>query len=266
MAVAVALLMIGGEFDLSAGAMTGFTGLDDRHPDDASTASTSGWRSSSRSRWRSAIGALNGFLVMRTGLPSFIVTLGTFFVLQGIDLAGHQGADRPGRDPGHVRTPRLRPGQELFGSSVDDLGGAVRRPRLRRRCSGGSASPPSRPGCCCAPGPATGSSPSAARRPAARQVGVPVFRTKVGLFMTTAGAGWLVGMLLAVQDLDRAEQHRRGPGVHLHHLRRRRWLPADRRLRLGDRRGARRPDLRHGQPGHRLRRAGTTTGSTRSSA
>ncbi len=30
----------------------------------------------------------------------------------------------------------------------------------------------------------------------ARQIGVPVFKTKVGLFMTTAGAGWLVGMLL----------------------------------------------------------------------
>ncbi len=30
----------------------------------------------------------------------------------------------------------------------------------------------------------------------ARQVGVPVFSTKIGLFMTTAGAGWLVGMLL----------------------------------------------------------------------
>ena len=30
----------------------------------------------------------------------------------------------------------------------------------------------------------------------ARQVGVPVFKTKVGLFMTTAGAGWLVGMIL----------------------------------------------------------------------
>jgi simple sugar transport system permease protein len=28
-----------------------------------------------------------------------------------------------------------------------------------------------------------------------RQVGVPVFKTKVGLFMTTAFAGWLVGML-----------------------------------------------------------------------
>ncbi len=29
----------------------------------------------------------------------------------------------------------------------------------------------------------------------ARQVGVPVLKTKVGLFMTTAFAGWLVGML-----------------------------------------------------------------------
>ena len=34
-----------------------------------------------------AIGALNGVLVMRTRLPSFIVTLGTFFVLQGVNLA-----------------------------------------------------------------------------------------------------------------------------------------------------------------------------------
>ena len=33
------------------------------------------------------IGFLNGALVMRTGLPSFIVTLGTFFVLQGVNLA-----------------------------------------------------------------------------------------------------------------------------------------------------------------------------------
>jgi simple sugar transport system permease protein len=29
----------------------------------------------------------------------------------------------------------------------------------------------------------------------ARQVGVPVFRTKIGLFMTTAFAAWMVGML-----------------------------------------------------------------------
>ena len=90
MAVAVALLMIGGEFDLSAGAMTGFTGL-------AVGVMTTQY---GLKIWIAMIlslalalgvGALNGFMVMRTGLPSFIVTLGTFFVLQGIDLAAGQG-------------------------------------------------------------------------------------------------------------------------------------------------------------------------------
>ena len=74
--------------------------------------------------------------------------------------------------------------------------------------------------------------------------------------MTTAFAGWLVGMLQPLQDHHRAEHHRRRPGVHLHHLRGRRWLPADRWLRLGDRRGVRRADLRHGPAGHRLRGLG----------
>src|SRR4028118_1600650 len=99
-----------------------------------------------------------------------------------------------------------------------------------RRPSGGSPSPPSRPGCCCAPPTATGTFASAGRtvypptvcctatpasapwlllrtrtgnwifavggaQVSARQVGVPVFATKVGLFVTTAVAGWLVGML-----------------------------------------------------------------------
>ncbi len=87
MAVAVALLMIGGEFDLSAGAMTGFTGL-------LVGVLTTEY---GLNIWVAilvalvlalAVGALNGVLVMKTGLPSFIVTLGTFFVLQGVDLAG----------------------------------------------------------------------------------------------------------------------------------------------------------------------------------
>ena len=45
------------------------------------------------------IGFLNGYLVMRTGIPSFLITLGTFFVLQGGNLAlvafsrGHGSAD-----------------------------------------------------------------------------------------------------------------------------------------------------------------------------
>ena len=32
------------------------------------------------------IGFVNGYMVMRTGLPSFIVTLATFFCLQGLNL------------------------------------------------------------------------------------------------------------------------------------------------------------------------------------
>jgi simple sugar transport system permease protein len=32
------------------------------------------------------IGFVNGFLVVRTGIPSFLITLGTFFILQGLNL------------------------------------------------------------------------------------------------------------------------------------------------------------------------------------
>ena len=34
-----------------------------------------------------AIGAFNGWLLIGTGLPSFLVTLGTFLMLQGLNLA-----------------------------------------------------------------------------------------------------------------------------------------------------------------------------------
>jgi simple sugar transport system permease protein len=33
-----------------------------------------------------AIGALNGFIVVRTGLPSFIVTLAFLFILRGFTI------------------------------------------------------------------------------------------------------------------------------------------------------------------------------------
>src|SRR4029079_16393634 len=86
MAGAVGLLMIGGEFDLSAGVMTGFTGL-------VTGVMMTHWGANV---WVAIVvsllaalvlGFLNGLLVMKTGLPSFIVTLGTFFVLRGVDLA-----------------------------------------------------------------------------------------------------------------------------------------------------------------------------------
>ena len=37
-----------------------------------------------------AIGFLNGWLVVTHRVPSFMVTLGTFLMLQGLNLGGHQ--------------------------------------------------------------------------------------------------------------------------------------------------------------------------------
>jgi simple sugar transport system permease protein len=86
MAVPVSLLMIGGEFDLSAGVAVTTSGL---------TAALFSYQFSTNV-WVGilvallvalAIGAFNGWLLMKTGLPSFLVTLGTFFILQGLNLA-----------------------------------------------------------------------------------------------------------------------------------------------------------------------------------
>lgn len=88
MAVAVALLMIGGEFDLSAGVMTGSSGI-------LVGLMASKFMGDGASLYLAVpaaflaagcIGWFNGTLVNRTGLPSFIVTLGTFFVLRGVNL------------------------------------------------------------------------------------------------------------------------------------------------------------------------------------
>jgi ribose/xylose/arabinose/galactoside ABC-type transport system permease subunit len=88
MAVAVALLMIGGEFDLSAGVMTGSTGIlvglfAQKFLGDGVTM----WLAVPVAFLAAGmIGWFNGMLVIRTGLPSFIVTLATFFILRGANL------------------------------------------------------------------------------------------------------------------------------------------------------------------------------------
>ncbi|WP_134766723.1 ABC transporter permease [Nocardioides sp. 1609] len=191
MAVAVALLMIGGEFDLSAGAITGFTGL-------VVGVLTREYGVNIFAAILISlalallIGAVNGVLVMKTGLPSFIVTLGTFFVLQGIDLAGTKALIGQVAIQGMSKVPYYDQAKTVFGSTplTIDGGGiyvsvfwwlgvtAVATWVLLRTRAGNWIF-------------AVGGAVTAAR-----QVGVPVFRTKVGLFMTTAGAGWLVGMLL----------------------------------------------------------------------
>ena len=84
-AVGACLLMIAGEFDLSVGSMIGFAGMLI-----AIFSVTLGWPV-----WLAimitfvmctAIGGLNGYIVIRTGLPSFIVTLAFLFILRGFAI------------------------------------------------------------------------------------------------------------------------------------------------------------------------------------
>jgi simple sugar transport system permease protein len=87
LAIAASLLMIGGEFDLSIGSMVAFAGmifgacavtldlpLIIAIP---ATLAVAG-----------LVGAVNGMIVLRTGLPSFIVTLAGLFMLRGLSLVG----------------------------------------------------------------------------------------------------------------------------------------------------------------------------------
>ncbi len=91
MAVAVSMLMIGGEFDLSSGANTGAMGilfiLLIKETGDLGGLGISIWFAIPISFAAALlIGYLNGLMVERTALPSFIVTLATFFILRGLKL------------------------------------------------------------------------------------------------------------------------------------------------------------------------------------
>ncbi|GLS24289.1 ribose ABC transporter permease [Labrys miyagiensis] len=85
-AVAVALLMIGGEFDLSAGVAVIASSL--AASMFATEVAGNIWVGVAFSLLFSlGIGALNGWLLIRTKLHSFLVTLGTFLMLQGLNIA-----------------------------------------------------------------------------------------------------------------------------------------------------------------------------------
>lgn len=91
MAVAVSVLMVGGEFDLSSGANTGAMGmlviLLSKEVGEFGGAGLSLWVAVPLSFVVAmGIGFFNGWMVEKTLLPSFIVTLGTFFVLRGAKL------------------------------------------------------------------------------------------------------------------------------------------------------------------------------------
>jgi simple sugar transport system permease protein len=85
-AVAVALLMIGGEFDLSAGVAV--TTISLAASIFATHVAGSLWAGVIFSLvFALALGAVNGWLLIRTKLPSFLVTLGSFLMLQGLNIA-----------------------------------------------------------------------------------------------------------------------------------------------------------------------------------
>ncbi len=188
MAVGVALLMIGGEFDLSAGVAVITSAL---------TASMLAYELGTNV-WVGvivalivslSIGAFNGWLLVRTGLPSFLVTLGTFLMLQGANLAVTRLVT------GNVATNDISDmagfdsAREIFASTFSVGGTDVSisivwwlvlvalgtwvlwRTRVGNWifAVGGNVA-------------------------SARAVGVPTTRTKVGLFMAVGLCAWITGM------------------------------------------------------------------------
>ena len=85
LAAAVTLLMIAGEFDLSIGSMIGAAGMIIAIGMDVYGLSPF-LAVAVAFAFALAVGAFNGWLVTRTGLPSFIVTLGMLFLLRGVTI------------------------------------------------------------------------------------------------------------------------------------------------------------------------------------
>jgi simple sugar transport system permease protein len=198
MAVPVGLLMIGGEFDLSAGAMTGATAIVM-----ALLVGHLHWNAwlaiMGTLVFAALIGLLNGFVVVKSKLPSFIVTLATFFVLRGVSIGGvllvNHGSSQVALSG--TSFPGLASAKDVFGSSfasssslpsgyqtailwfiaVTVLGAWI----LGRTTFGNWIF-------------AVGGDASAARN-----TGVPVGRTKTMLFLSTSLAAGLVGIISFTQ-------------------------------------------------------------------
>lgn len=91
LAIGAALLMIGGEFDLSIGSMVAFAGL-------FFGVCVVTWQLPLAMAipmtfiFAAFVGAFNGLIVIRSGLPSFIVTLAFLFILRGLSLVGLKAA------------------------------------------------------------------------------------------------------------------------------------------------------------------------------
>jgi simple sugar transport system permease protein len=189
LAVAVALLMIAGEFDLSVGSLVGAAGMllmlltmEAGWPLWPAVAATAAFCA--------AVGLVNGWLVIRTGLPSFIVTLATLFILRGLAIAVPRAVTGRTQISGLDGTAGYDVARAVFAADIGlfrisiawwialaALGTWV---LLRTRAGNWIF--------------AAGGGPEAARN-----LGVPVARVKVSLFVTTALAAGLVAVIQAVR-------------------------------------------------------------------
>ncbi|MET8975243.1 ABC transporter permease [Streptomyces sp. NPDC004539] len=190
MAVPVALLMIGGEFDLSAGVMVTSSALISSMFSYQMTANV--WVGVGVSLLTTlAIGAFNGYVLTRTGLPSFIVTLGTFLMLTGLNLGLTKLIDDTVSTKSIADMEGFPSAHDLFASTFT-IGGvdfkvtilwwlalvALASWILLRTRAGNWIF-------------AVGGN-----QDAARAVGVPVVRTKIGLYMGVALGAWISGQHL----------------------------------------------------------------------
>jgi simple sugar transport system permease protein len=212
LAVAVALLMIGGEFDLSVGSIIGAAGmviaiLSVEYQWNI-------WAAIVMSLFLTLIiGAINGILVVRTRLPSFIITLGSLFIIRGATIGLTRNITGRTQVGGLKRVLGYDSAASVFASSIKIVDPASKR--------GLSAEFPisifwwlaiaaiatyvllrTRPG--------NWIFGMGGDENAARNVGVPVARMKIVLFMTTAAAAWLVATVQVLStggaDTLRGEQ------------------------------------------------------------
>jgi len=189
MAAAVAMLMIGGEFDLSIGSVLGM----------CSAATAILGTVYGIPLYLAAlialgmaliVGAINGIMVTRTKLPSFIITLGSLFIIRGLTIGFTRLLTKRTQIGGLDKLQGYDLLFNLFGRDIMIAGigfpisilwwiliTALATWILLRTSAGnwifGSGGDPN----------------------SARNVGVPVDRVKIALFMTTAFAAWLVAII-----------------------------------------------------------------------
>jgi simple sugar transport system permease protein len=181
-AVGVTLLMIAGHFDLSVGALVGLTGWAMYYfgnvlglPPIVTILSTLAFGA--------LLGAVNGVIQVRTGLPSFIITLATSLVYRGVLTMATSGFPVVVRFPASYA--QAVAGKHLFGYRMSLLWflvvAALATLFLLRTRMGNWAF-------------AIGQNPTAAKN-----LGVPVACTTVTLFALSGLTSGVAGVVVAVQ-------------------------------------------------------------------